>query len=40
MEIYGKNYTEAIIMIGEIGGHLRKKSDGLPGTQTLWCGLQ
>jgi hypothetical protein len=31
---------EAIRMVGQIGGHLGRKSDGPPGTQTLWRGLQ
>jgi hypothetical protein len=31
---------EAVFMIGAIGGHLRRKSDGFPGTQTLWRGLE
>jgi hypothetical protein len=31
---------EAIMMLGQIGGHLGRKSDGPPGTQTLWRGLQ
>jgi hypothetical protein len=31
---------EAIYMLGGIGGHLGRKSDGFPGTQTLWRGLQ
>jgi hypothetical protein len=31
---------EAIYMIGAKGGHLGRKSDGFPGTQTLWRGLQ
>lgn len=31
---------EAIKMVGAIGGHLGRKSDGMPGTQTLWRGLQ
>lgn len=31
---------EAIFMIGAVGGSLGRKSDGLPGTQTLWRGLQ
>lgn len=31
---------EAIYMVGGIGGHLGRKSDGPPGTQTLWRGLQ
>jgi hypothetical protein len=32
--------SEAIYMVGGIGGHLGRKSDGYPGTQTLWRGLQ
>ena len=32
--------SEAIYMVGGIGGHLGRKSDGFPGTQTLWRGLQ
>jgi hypothetical protein len=31
---------EAIYMVAGIGGHLGRKSDGFPGTQTLWRGLQ
>jgi hypothetical protein len=31
---------EAIYMVGGIGGHLGRKRDGPPGTQTLWRGLQ
>ena len=31
---------EAIYMLGGIGGHLGRKNDGFPGTQTLWRGLQ
>lgn len=31
---------EAIYMLGGMGGHLGRKSDGFPGTQTLWRGLQ
>lgn len=31
---------EAIKMLGAIGGHLGRKSDGPPGTQVLWRGLQ
>jgi hypothetical protein len=31
---------KAIYMIGAMGGHLGRKSDGFPGTQTLWRGLQ
>ena len=31
---------EAIFMIGKLGGHLGRKSDGFPGIQILWRGLQ
>lgn len=31
---------EAIYMVGAMGGHLGRKGDGFPGTQTLWRGLQ
>jgi len=31
---------EAMRMVGAIGGHMGRKSDGAPGTQTLWRGLQ
>jgi hypothetical protein len=31
--------SEAIYMVGGIGGHLGRKGDGFPGTQTLWRGL-
>jgi hypothetical protein len=27
-------------MVGVLGGFLGRKSDGEPGTQTLWLGLQ
>jgi len=30
---------EAVFMVGAIGGHLGRKGDGFPGTQTLWRGL-
>jgi len=30
----------AIFMLGAMGGHLGRKSDGFPGTQTIWRGLQ
>jgi len=32
--------AEAVRMVGRIGGHMGRKSDGPPGTQTLWRGLQ
>lgn len=31
---------QAIFMVAAIGGFLGRKSDGFPGTQTLWRGLQ
>ncbi|MGI6610569.1 MAG: IS4 family transposase [Limnochordia bacterium] len=32
--------AEAVRMVGQLGGHLGRKSDGMPGTQVLWRGLQ
>jgi hypothetical protein len=32
--------AEAVRMVGKLGGHLGRKRDGPPGTQTLWRGLQ
>jgi hypothetical protein len=31
---------EAVRMVARLGGFLGRKSDGEPGTQTLWLGLQ
>jgi hypothetical protein len=31
---------QAIMMVGRIGGHLGRKSDGMPGTECIWRGLQ
>jgi hypothetical protein len=31
---------EVIRLVGRLGGHLGRKSDGEPGTMTLWRGLQ
>jgi hypothetical protein len=31
---------QAVFMIGAMGGHLGRKEDGFPGTQTLWRGLE
>jgi len=31
---------QAIRMVGIIGGHLRRKRDGMPGTECIWRGLQ
>ena len=27
-------------MVGEVGGHLGRKGDGMPGTECIWRGLQ
>ena len=32
--------AEALRMLGTLGGHLGRKSDGNPGTEVLWRGLQ
>lgn len=31
---------EAVQMVGSLGGHLGRKSDGEPGTKALWLGLR
>jgi hypothetical protein len=31
---------EAVRMVGKLGGHLGRSSDGPPGTESLWTGLQ
>lgn len=31
---------QAIRMVGIIGGHLGRKSDGMPGTECIWRELQ
>lgn len=35
-----KTVAEAALAIGRLGGHLNRKSDGLPGWLTLWRGWQ
>ena len=30
---------EVALAVGHLGGHLNRKSDGLPGWQTLWRGM-
>jgi hypothetical protein len=30
---------EAVFMVASLGGHLGRKCDGFPGTQTIWRGL-
>lgn len=32
--------SEAILMVATIGGFLGRPSDGVPGTETIWRGLQ
>jgi hypothetical protein len=32
--------NQAILLLGAIGGHMGRKSDGPPGTQVIWRGLQ
>lgn len=31
---------EAVLWIGRLGGHLNRKSDGMPGVRTLWLGFR
>jgi hypothetical protein len=43
LEIYLKRELKTIkclaLAIGKLGGHLNRKSDGLPGIKTLWLGM-
>ena len=32
--------AQAVLWIGRLGGHLNRKSDGMPGVRTMWRGLQ
>lgn len=32
--------AQAVLWIGRIGGHLNRKSDGMPGVKTLWLGFR
>lgn len=32
--------NEMIILIGSLGGHLNRKSDGFPGPKKMWIGMQ
>jgi hypothetical protein len=32
--------VEALRMVGKIGGHIGRKSDGMPGTECIWRGIQ
>lgn len=31
---------QAVLWVGRLGGHLGRKSDGMPGVKTLWLGLR
>ena len=31
---------QAVMWIGRLGGHLGRKSDGMPGVRTLWRGIR
>lgn len=31
---------EVILALGRLGGHMNRKSDGLPGWQTIWAGIE
>jgi hypothetical protein len=33
-------WNEAVRLVGRLGGHLGRKSDGEPGAEALWIGLQ
>lgn len=35
-----KTMKELILAIGRLGGHLNRKSDGMPGWQSLWSGMK
>lgn len=32
--------NEMIILIGCLGGHMNRKSDGFPGPKKMWIGMQ
>ena len=32
--------AQAVLWIGRLGGHLNRRSDGMPGVRTMWRGLQ
>ena len=32
--------SDVVLAIGRLGGHMNRKSDGLPGWQTLWKGMK
>jgi Transposase Tn5 dimerisation domain len=31
---------DVALAVGRLGGHMNRKSDGLPGWQSLWAGMQ
>ena len=35
-----KTVADVVLAIGRLGGHMNRKSDGLPGWQTLWKGMK
>jgi hypothetical protein len=35
-----KTVREAALAIGRLGGHMNRKRDGMPGWQTLFCGME
>jgi len=39
LPILGPTMRQAVFMVAAIGGHLGRKGDGFPGTQTIWRGL-
>jgi hypothetical protein len=38
--VEGLTVGQAVLWIGRLGGHLNRKSDGMPGVRTLWKGLR
>ena len=34
------NIEQAVLWVGKLGGHLNRKSDGIPGLETIWKGLE
>lgn len=34
------NLKDALLMVAKLGGFLGRKSDGMPGTQTIWRGME
>ena len=40
VKVQGLTLGQAVLWIGRLGGHLNRKSDGMPGVRTLWKGLR